>query len=246
MKKSLVLLLAIFAVIIGLNTGNISYGAEPGFISVDASSTKEIAPDVVDFSVEVVTNSKDSMAKAVEENKKISAKVYENLKKAIAQNPSDYVKTLNYSSTPVYRYNNNKKVLDYYQVRNSIKVHTKGIANVGKMIDTAIADGATSVNNIAYSVSMSDDESNGLLAQTAKKARQQGDNIAKSMGTEITGIKSISSSCSFSSHNSMPRMVMMSKALGASNDSAEQETSTNIEVGTMTLNARVHAEFYVK
>ena len=244
MKKSLVLLLAIFTIIIGLNTNSV-YSAEPGFISVDASSQKEIAPDVIDFSVEVVTTSKDSMSKAVEENKKISAKVYDNLRKAIAQNSTDTIKTTNYSSSPVCRYNNNKRVLDYYQVRNSIKVHTKNIANVGKMIDTAIADGATSVNNIAYSVSMSDDASNSLLAETAKKARQQGDNIAKSMGTEITGIKSISSSCSFSSHNSMPRMLMMSKAAGVNEDGAEQ-TSTEIETGTMTLNARVHAEFYVK
>ena len=248
MKKSLVLLVSLFMFLIGFGTGTSVYSAEPGFISVDASSQKEIAPDVIDFSVEIVTTSKDSMAKAVEENKKVSAKVYDTLKKSIAQNSYDSVKTLNYSSAPVYRYNNNKKILDYYQVRNSIKVHTKNIANVGKMIDAAIADGATSVNNISYSVSMCDDESNNLLAQTAKKARQQGDNIAKSMGTEIIGIKSISSSSSFSSHNAMPRMLMMSKSAGVNADEVQQEaeTSTNIEVGTMTLNARVHAEFYVK
>lgn len=247
MKRAIILCMAVFGLFMGAGLGLNSYAADQGYISVDATSQKEITPDVVDFTVEIVTTSKESMAKATEENKKISTKVYENLKKSIENSSTDSVTTLNYSASPVYRYNNNKRILDYYEVRNRIKVHTKNIANVGKMIDRATADGATSVNNISYSVSMSDDESNKLLSETAKKARSQGENLAKSIGSEIIGVKSISSSCSFSSRNVMPRL-MMSKALGAA-DSAEssaEETSTNIEVGTMTLNARVHAEFYVK
>ena len=243
MKKMIILFLAIFALFLtGYKTTAIS--AEQGYISVEATSELELVPDVIDFSVEVVTTSKESMAKAVEENKKVCAKVYDSLKKSTEKNPSDSVKTSNYSASPVYRYNNNKRVLDYYQVRNSIKIHTKDVANVGKMIDSATENGVTSVNNISYSVGSYDNEANKLLAQTAKKAREQGDNIAKAMGSEITGIRSISSSCSFSSRNSMPRMVYMSKAAGE--DSAEQKSSTNIELGTMTLHARVNADFYVK
>ena len=231
--------------ITGLNSNVL--GAEQGYISVDATSQIELVPDVVDFSVEVTTTSKESMAKAVAENKKVCAKVYDDLKKYTDKNTSDSVKTMNYSATPVYRYNNNnKKVLDYYQVKNSLKVHTKDVANVGKMIDTATEDGATSVNNISYSVSMYDNECNKLLADTAKKARMQGENIAKAMGSEITGIRSISSSCSFSSRSSMPRMMVLSKSVSSNADGTTVESNTNIEVGTMTLNARVNADFYVK
>lgn len=248
MKKTIILMMTIFALFVGATTVGVQTQAtEQGYISVDATSEKEITPDVVDFTVEVVTNSKESMTKAVEENKKISSKVYADLKQALEKNKSDSVTTLNYSSSPVYKYNNNKRVLDYYEVRNRIKVHTKDIQNVGKMIDKATADGATSINNISYSVSMSDNESNNLLSETAKKARAQGENLAKSIGSEIIGVKSISSSCSFTSKNGTPRLMMMSKsALGADSANVEEEHSTNIEVGTMTLHARVHAEFYVK
>ena len=79
----------------------------------------------------------------------------------------------------------------------------------------------------------------------AKKARKQGENLAKAIGSEIVGIKSISSSCSFSSRNIMPRMMLMAKSMSADGAVAE-ENSTNIEVGAMTLNARVHADFYLK
>ena len=240
MKKYLVLFLAIFTMcFVGVKT----QAADQGYISVSATSQMELVPDVVDFSVEIISTSKDSMAKAIEENKKVSGKVYEDLKNMLAKTTGDSIKTSNYSANPVYRYNNNKKVLDYYEVRNSIKVHTKNTANVGKMIDTATSDGATSVNSISYSLSKYDDEANKLLAETAKKAREQGDNIAKSLGSEVTGVKSIESSCSFSSRTVMPRMMLMAKSAGA-NDM--ESADTNIEVGTMTLNARVNAQFYLK
>ena len=243
MKKLLLLLLAVFTIFIGTKSFAVTT-TEQGYISVNATSQLELVPDVVDFSVEIVTTSKESMAKAVAENKKVSSKVYEDLKSAIAKTPGDSIKTSNYSTNPVYRYNNNKRVLDYYEVRNNVNVHTKNVAEVGKMIDKATADGATSVNSISYSVSKYDEECNKLMAETAKKARQQGDAIAKSLGSEITGVKSISSSCSFSSRNVMPRMMLMAKAAGANSEA--MDSSTDIEVGTMTLNASVNACFYLK
>lgn len=245
MKKIFVSLLIVFGFMLtGLNIP--SQAADQGYISVEATSQVELVPNVVDFSIEVVTTSKESMEKAIAENKKICAKVYEDLKKATEKNSSDSIKTSNYSANPVYRYNNNKRVLDYYQVTNSVRVHTKDVANIGKMIDTATADGATSVNSVSYSVSSYDAEANKLLAETAQKARAQGDNIAKAIGSEIIGVKSISSSCSFSSRTSMPRMMLMSKSAGVANDTAVEEKSTNIEVGTMTLHVRVNADFYLK
>ncbi|MCR5265522.1 MAG: SIMPL domain-containing protein [Cyanobacteria bacterium RUI128] len=238
MKKYLILCLLALTVCV---TG--AFAAEQGYISVSATSQVELVPDTVDFSVEVTATSKDSMTKASEENKKLSGKIYEDLKKLLNQANGDSIKTSNYSANPVYKYTNNKRVLDYYEVKNNIKIHTKNIANVGKMIDTATSDGATSVNNITYSVSQYENETNKLLAESALKAKIQGDCIAKALGTEITGIKSVDSSCSFSGRTTLPRMMLMAKSAGA-NDAAE--TSTNIEVGTMTLNSRVNINFYVK
>lgn len=246
MKKYVVLLLAVFTMALTGITNSVM-SAEPGYISVDTTSTLELTPDVIDFSIEIITTSKESMAKAIAENKKISTKVYEDLKKMTANNTGDWIKTSNYSTNPVYRYNNNKRVLDYYQVTNNVKVHTKDTANIGKMIDTATSDGATSVNGISYSVSKYDEEANKLLAETAKKARKQGENLAKAIGSEIIGIKSISSSCSFSNRTVMPRMMLMAKSSGACDEACQtNDAGTNIEVGAMTLHARVHADFYLK
>lgn len=245
--KKIIVSFVVFFMIMSVGFNNIAFSAEEqGYVSVNTSSEMELTPDVIDFSVEIVTTSKDSMSKAVAENKRISAKVYEDLKKSIDTTKGDSLKTSNYNTHPVYRYNNNKRILDYYQVTNNIKVHTKKITEVGKLMDIVTEDGATSVNNISYSVSQYDEECNKLIAQTAKKAKQQAQNIASAVGSQITGVKAIDGSCSLSGKNVMPRMMLMSKALGATNESASMDSGTNIEVGTMTLYARVNASFYLK
>jgi hypothetical protein len=184
------------------------------------------------------------MTKAINENKQTSNKVYNDLKKATDQTKGDSLKTSTYSATPIYKYNNGKKTLEYYQVKNSIKVHTKNISKTGQMIDTAMADGATSVNNISYSVSEYDSECQKLLSEASSKAQSQANDIAKAIGAEITGVKSIEGSCSLAGA-STPR-IMMSATMTSLDGAVETTSNTNIEVGTMTLTARINASFFVK
>ena len=238
MKKITVLLLSLLmTVFVGTKVF-----AEQGYITVNVSSQTELAPNVISFDVEIVTTSKDSMQKAVAENKTKSEKVYNTLKKLTENNKEDSIKTSTYNATPIYRYNNNKRVLEYYQVTNSVKVRTTQVSEVGKMIDNAIASGATSVNNISYNVSAYENETNKLLADATKKARAQADSIAKALGTEVSGIKSVSFSTSVAGQTNTPRLYL-AKASGTAETA---DTSTNIEVGTMTLNARVNINFYIK
>ena len=220
--------------------------AEQGCILTTATSQAELVPDVVNFSVEIVTTSKDSMAKAIAENKQISAKVYENLKKATEKNTKDSLTTSNYSAVPIYKYNNNKKTLDYYQVTNNVKVRTHQLANLSQMIDKAMKDGATSITNLSFDVTNYDAECNKLLAQSSVKAKQQAQNIATALGTQILGIKSVDSSCTVSNKSVMPRMYMSTRTINMSADGIVEESKTNIEAGTMTLNVRVNISFYVK
>lgn len=238
MKKITVLLLSLLMTIF---VGTKVF-AEQGYITVSASSQTELAPNVISFDVEIVTTSKDTMQKAVAENKTKSDKVYNTLKKLTENNKEDSIKTSTYNATPVYRYNNNKRVLEYYQVTNSVKVRTTQVSEAGKMIDSAIASGATSVNNVLYNVSAYENETNKLLADATKKARAQADSIAKALGTEVSGVKSVSISTSVAGQTNTPRLYL-AKANGTAETADE---STNIEVGTMTLNARVNINFYIK
>lgn len=219
-----------------------------GFVTVSTSANTDIAPDVVEINISVKTEDAKSLQKATADNKEISDKVYNALKGMINSTNGDYVKTSDFSATPVYRYNNNKRLLDKYEVSNSIIVKTKNISKTGDMIDKAISLGATNVNDLQFSVSNYDTQCNELIAVAAKKARTRGDIMAKSAGSYITGIKSMNASCSTTENRPVQyRLMAKNMAFGASADAAAPEmASTPIQSGTIKIYANLNTSFFVK
>lgn len=147
----------------------ISESIERGYISVNTSANTELAPDVAEISIAVKTYDTKSMQKATLQNKEISEQVISTLKSIIDTTKGDYIKTADFSATPIYSYSGNKRNFDKYQVSNSIIVHTKSIDKIGTMIDKAISLGATDVNSLNFSVSSYETQCNDLLTIAAKK-----------------------------------------------------------------------------
>ena len=155
MKKVLIAVTAM-ALMAGVTAISVNAAEEKdmkGYVTVSTSANTEISPDVVEVSIAVKTSDAKSMQKATLDNKETSDKVYNALKLMIDFTKGDYIKTSDYNATPVYRYTNNRRVFDKYEVSNSIVVKTKNISKVGDMIDKAISLGATDVNNLTFSVS---------------------------------------------------------------------------------------------
>ena len=141
MKKVLIAVTAM-ALMAGVTAISVNAAEEKdmkGYVTVSTSANTEISPDVVEVSIAVKTSDAKSMQKATLDNKETSDKVYNALKLMIDTTKGDYIKTSDYNATPVYRYTNNKRVLDKYEVSNSIVVKTKNISKVGDMIDKAIS-----------------------------------------------------------------------------------------------------------
>ena len=220
---------------------------EQGTVSVSYSTEKEVSPDTVEFSIAVRTTDKKSMQEASTKNKEISNKVYEYLKSNINTANGDYIKTSNFSATPVYIYVNNKRVLDKYEVSNNIIVHTKSLDKVSSLIDHSISLGATNVNSLNVILSNKDAQCAELLSKASKQIRSRADLVAASLGTGIAGIKNVNTSCSLNQRRvsyGYTNMKLMSAR--ASADGVVQEASTNIESGNITIYANVDAQFYVK
>lgn len=221
-----------------------------GYVSVATSANTEITPDVVEINISVRTEDAKSLQKATTENKEISDKVYNALKTMIDTTQGDYVKTSDFNATPVYRYVNNKRLLDKYTVSNSIIVKTKNISKAGDMIDKAISLGATNVNDLAFSVSNYDTQCNDLIGIAAKKARTRGDIMAKSAGSFITGIKSMNASCSTSQNRPVQYRLMAKNMAFDSASGAEaaapEMASTPIQSGVIKIYANLNTSFFVK
>lgn len=245
MKKFL-----ISAVIVGLALGcasvqAISESIERGYISVNTSANAELAPDVAEISIAVKTYDNKSMQKATLQNKEISEQVISTLKSMIDTSKGDYIKTADFSATPIYSYSGSKRNFDKYQVSNSVVVHTKSIDKIGTMIDKAIALGATDVNSLNFSVSNYEAQCNDLLTLAAKKASARANAVAKTVPTTLAGIRSMDVSCS-ASNSSRPQYKMLMANRAMMMDSEAAGSSTSIESGVIKVFANVSATYFVK
>jgi len=220
---------------------------ERGYVSINTSAEMDVSPDIAELSFAIKTSDTKSMQKAAAMNKEASDKVYGILKSMINTQNGDYIKTSNYNASPVYTYNGNKRNLDKYEVSNRVMVHTKSIDKLGMMIDKSIESGATNVDSLNFSVSNYESQCNSLIESAAKKANSRATIAARTAGTTLDGIKSMSISCSDTQKYSTPRLYMAKNMLSAVADSsAEGSVSTSVSEGTVKVNANVNAVFYVK
>jgi uncharacterized protein YggE len=107
-------------------------------------------PDLAEVIIGVVTESSELLA-AQNENAGIAGNVINSLK---VMGISDrFIQTSNYSIRPVYDYVDGKQVFRGYEVSNLVKVLLSNLDLAGKIIDTAVRNGANSVNGINFIVS---------------------------------------------------------------------------------------------
>ena len=249
MKKTLlvVTVLSMFAGCATLSTQAVTTNTpERGYISVSASANTEIAPDVVEISFAVQTYDNKSMQKATQLNKETSDRVYSVLSSMLNTANGDYIKTADFSASPVYSYSGSKRNLDKYEVSNRVIVHTKSLEKVGTMIDKAIEAGATNVDNLTFSVSNYDSQCNELLGIATKKAQTRAAFLAKNLSTSLNGVRTFDVSCNANNYGT-PRMYMAKNMLSAVADEASGSSSpTTISKGVIKINANVNASFYVK
>ena len=185
------------------------------------------------------------MQKATLANKEISDKVFAELKSMINTSNGDYIKTSDFSASPVYSYSGSKRNLDKYEVSNRVIVHTKSIDKVGKMIDNAIAAGATNVDNLSFSVSNYESQCNDLITIASQKAKSRADVVAKAMSSSVVGINSISTSCNTNEYNP-PRLYLAKNMVADAAAETSAGRGTTISNGVVKIYANVNANFYVK
>ena len=124
-------------------------------------------------------------------------------------------------------------------------MHTKSIDKVGKMIDNAILAGATNVDNLSFSVSNYEAQCNDLITLATKKAKTRADVIAQALGTSISGLNNITTSCSTNNYNP-PRFYMAKNMIADVAAESSASGNTSISNGVVKVNANVNASFFVK
>lgn len=211
----------------------------PAYISTNATSQKEVEPNVAEISFTVETKDK-TVDKATTANKNLSNSLITSLKSNLDTN--DTLTTTNFNVRPEYSYpKDSKPVLEGYSAINTVKVKTKTVNKIPKLIDSAIKAGITQVGNLNFSLDNPENICNELYPAAVNSALNQASIIAKSLKTEVLGIRKITSSCEMDYNNNYPR-VFSTKTMSDNAGSS----SYPVESGTIKVRAVINGEFNLK
>ena len=232
---------------IGLSLCGTVFAAEAvnkGYISVNTEAVNELDPTIAKLSFGIETRA-NSVNEASENNKKSSEKAINAVKTYIDTSKGETIKTTSYSLRPEYSYKDGNQKLIGYIASNMLNVTLKDASKTGKVISTALSNGANSINNIQFILDNTDSECNKLIQKASFEAKQRADKIAESMGTSVSGVKYINAGCSSNqSFNTSYRYLAKSNAIAAADGAAE--SAAPVEAGKSQLRAYVNAEFYIK
>lgn len=218
---------------------------EDGIVNVSSSITKEVDPNKAEVVFYVETTEKTAQ-EAADKNKTITNAVIEAIKPEILNNKNDSIKTSAFVVRPDYYWTkDNKKVLNAYVATNSIYVVTTNIQNSGNIIDLALQAGANKVDSFRLTLDNENNYCTSLLEEATRDTQFKAGSIAKVLGTSISGVKSINTSCGSQNVSHAPYRLLTKNAVGEAADVAGS-VSTPIEAGKIKVFANVNASYKLK
>jgi len=167
---------------------------EPKTISVSGTGTISMTPDIGWFTASVLTQA-GSAAEAEQQNNDAMAKVISALKGAgIAETD---IETTDFSLSPIYqeaKEPGRMPILVGYSARHTIRVTVNDVGLVGKMLDTAISNGANEMGGVYFGLSKAkaDQAQAEALSLAVKDAGSKARAIADAMGATLVGPMSVS------------------------------------------------------
>jgi len=169
-------------------------GAEtpaPPSISVDADGKVMATPDLARLTLEVETQAATAAA-AAQENTKLADGVLAAVKPVLG--PEDKLRTLSYRLMPVYssKDKTSPPEIKGYRAVNQLEVKVLDVARLGKVIDTALKNGATKVNGPYWSHSRLEELQRQAALNALERARRLAEALAQAAGLKIKGVDKIS------------------------------------------------------
>ncbi len=206
-------------------------------ISMSGYAEQKVVPDTATLNIGVVVQS-ETAKEASDENAALMSAVMAELKALGLQDKE--IQTSYVSVSPVYNYSTAQTITGY-SASNSVQITTTKLDNLSEIIDRSTAAGANDIGSISFSVSddkqkqLSEDLMNEAVADASSKA----DTLAKSLGVEITGVRtsSISESERF---QSILRIDM------ATTEKGSGAVSTPIQPGESTVSMSVQVTYYIE
>ncbi|MEH7095163.1 SIMPL domain-containing protein [Neobacillus vireti] len=190
-----------------------------------------LPPDIASVNLGVVTESKE-LIPAQQQNSAEVTKVINAIKTLGI--PQNLIQTSDYRIDTEYDYEQGKQLFRGYKVTHLLQVKTEELSLVGKVVDTAVQNGANYVSNVQFSLKNKDSYYLHALALALNNASEK----AKTIATTIHVTLNPTPTSVVESSSSVQPIHFQADAL------AKGFSSTPIEPGQLKVKAVISAEFH--
>lgn len=154
-------------------------------LRVQGNGNVKAVPDTANIILGVQTENKD-LRIAQNENSVIATRIINSLESIGID--EENINTDTYLIEPQYDFVDGRQIFRSYKVINSIKIVTRDVNNVGKIVDTATANGANIVSTINFSLSDSSPYYRRALNLAVENAIIKARDISDSLGVLLDDI----------------------------------------------------------
>jgi len=201
-------------------------------IRVAGNATATAEPDRAQVDLGVLTQAQTAKEAAGENAKRLEA-VLNAVRQALGAKAD--LKTISYSVNPIYgeaRPNRGPTVTGY-SVDNVVRVTTGELAQVGKILDSAMAAGANDVRGLSFSLKDEQPVRAQALREAVSRARAEAEVIAASLGVKLGRVRAVEAA----GEPPIVRPMMMGAAMA--------RAATPVEPGTLEVHASVTVTFEI-
>lgn len=199
-------------------------------ISVNGEGSITVPPNYALLQIEVTTEGSE-----VEEAQQRNATIMNQVIQSILELgiPRENIQTAAYNIFPRYDFVDGKQVFRGYEVTNAISVKIPDISMVGKVIDTAVGNGANRISSIEFRLDNEEVYYQRALSKALLNAQLKSKTIAETMKLSVSPqvIEVVEN------HEGSPvvpyRAMLLESSAGA----------TPIEQGVITITSRVTVKF---
>ena len=204
-------------------------------ITVTGSGETQVSADTAIVSLGVNARDRDVLAAQQKVNAAIAA-----VRQALTMLgvPENCINTDYMNIYAIYDYQGDQEQVQAYNAGSTLAIKVTEIESVGKIIDSAFAAGANTLNGISFSASDTDAAKAESLKKAVTDARGRAEALAEAAGLELTGIETISEGGVFTFDNNVSNF----SARGIAKEEAI-DTGTVVQAAKIQVNSTVNITF---
>lgn len=207
-----------------------------GVINVSGTGKLTVKPDIAYLSIGVQTTS-TTAAKAQSTNAEKMAKLNTLLKGEWKISDKD-IESVQFYVQPNYDYDaKDEQKVTGYTAYHSLQVTYRDLDKLGALLDDAAKSGANNIGSVSFSVENEDAYEDQVIQKAMANAQARAQSIAKAANRPLGSLLSVSDP-----GVSTPPVVYMERQSAKATDNSDA-ASTNIEPGTIELNATLNVQY---